>query len=330
MGNPLVSVIMPVYNGQQFLQKSVGSILRQTYQNIEFIAVDDGSDDQSLKLLEEYKKSMPEHIHMRIISQKNQGICQSRNHALDLAEGKYIMFIDQDDDMEEDCVQYLCREIEEQNADMVIGGFNLVDETGAVIEKWLLDPKLAWSKFQISAPWGRIFRKEIIDQYQIRFMVTKISEDFYFNMLYMSYCQNIFVVSYQGYHWLYNEKSESRANMSRLSEERNLLAMLTKLHADMKKPNILEPEYVEYMVIKHIIWYLFYVAKKADSDGYRRLYDDCMGWIKDYYPYYQQNVFLKSGKVEGENRKIGRVVMVAMFLIKIHLFYPILRVYSKI
>ena len=118
--------------------------------------------------------------------------------------------------------------------------------------------------------------------------------------------------------------------MSRLSEERNLLAMLTKLHADMKKPNILEPEYVEYMVIKHIIWYLFYVAKKADSDGYRRLYDDCMGWIKDYYPYYQQNVFLKSGKVEGENRKIGRVVMVAMFLIKIHLFYPILRVYSKI
>lgn len=240
------------------------------------------------------------------------------------------MFIDQDDFMKEDCVEHLCREIEEQNADLVIGGFYLVNQNGGVLEKWQLQPALVWSKFRISAPWGRIFRREIIERYQIRFMVTKISEDFYFNMLYMSYCRNINISTYLGYCWLYNEKSESHANMSRLSEDRNLLAMLTQLHDRMNQPNILETEYVEYMMIKHIIWYLFYVAKNADSAGLKKLYDDCIDWIREYYPSCWKNVLLTRKKPAGEGRKVGWIVRGSVFLLRLHLFYPALWVYSKI
>lgn len=74
MREPLVSVIMPVYNGQPFLKKSVGSVFGQTYPHIEFIAVDDGSVDQSLQLLGKLKRTAPQHINMRIISQKNQDL----------------------------------------------------------------------------------------------------------------------------------------------------------------------------------------------------------------------------------------------------------------
>lgn len=330
MNNPLVSVIMPIYNGEQFIQKSIGSIFRQTYHHIELIAVNDGSSDQSLKLLKQLRKSAPNHVQMQILSQENQGICHSRNNALDIAKGKYIMFIDQDDFMKKDCVEQLCKEIEMQNADIVIGGFELVDKNDKVLEKWQLDSRMPWSKFRITAPWGRVFRKEIIDVYHIRFMVTKISEDFYFNMLYMSYCKNICVSSYCGYCWLYNESSESHANMSRLADDRNPLVMLTQLHIHMNKPNILESEYVEYMMIKHIIWYLFYVAKSAGPREIKSIYMDCMHWLGQYYPDFKKNKLLKRGKPKGEDKRKGLIVRTSVMLSRLHLLYPLLMVYSKV
>ena len=94
MLNKKISIIIPVYNAEKYLKCCLDSILNQSYKNLEIIIINDGSTDNSLKVIEEYKKNDNRII---LISQKNQGVSKSRNNGLELATGDYIMFIDPDD-----------------------------------------------------------------------------------------------------------------------------------------------------------------------------------------------------------------------------------------
>lgn len=330
MSNPLVSVIMPVYNGEMYIEKSIGSIFGQTYDNIEFIAVNDGSSDGSFALLEKIRKNAPKHVQMKIIHQENQGICRSRNRAIHEAGGQYILFIDQDDFMRKECIESLYTAMVEENADMVIGGFDLTDKEDRILEKWELNSDYEWDKFKITAPWGRMFRKDIIDSNHIEFMVTKISEDFYFNLRYMSCCKKIFVTPYRGYCWLYNEKSESHANMSQLARDRNPLVMMTQLHKDMQVPNELSKEHLEYLMVKHIIWYLFFVAKSATKNEIQEIHQECISWLEKYYPRYKKNKLISFFRPKGERFKIRLIVKIAIVLNNMGLLVKGLQIYSKI
>ena len=330
MKNPLITVIMPVYNGEKYIEKSIGSVFGQDYSAIELIVVNDGSLDGSLSLLEQLQQHEPHNVHLQIIDQENQGICRSRNRAIHAAQGEYILFIDQDDSMKPDCVSQLYRALVEKRADMVIGGFELVDTEEKLLEIWTLNPEYKWDQYKITAPWGRIFKKEIINKNHIEFMETKISEDFYFNLLYMSYCQKIVVTSYRGYRWLYNEKSESHANMSQLSQDRNPLTMLTKLHQEMNMPNKLQKEYVEYMIVKHIVWYLFYVVKSASKEDIRQIYSECMVWLEQYYPKYWKNPLISFFRPKGERGRIRVIVKVAVILKRMGLLEKGLQCYARL
>lgn len=323
-----VSVIMPVFNGEKYIEKSINSVYRQSYSAIELIIINDGSRDQSSDVLEKMLKLAPVHVSVKVFHQDNHGICYSRNKALDNASGKYVMFIDQDDYMREDCVETLCHKMESDNADMVIGGFDLVDFQGKVLEKWELKPDFPWSKFRITTPWGRIYRKELIDRFHIRFMITKISEDLYFNMLYMSYCKKISITTYRGYFWVYNEQSESHAKMSQMEEDRNPLLMLTELHHKMNQPNILEQDCVEYQVVKQVIWYLFYVAKSAEKNAFKAAYQQCFAWLEQYYPEYIRHIFWRIGFPKGENGKTRSIVKMTLLLKKTGLLPMFLRIYA--
>lgn len=330
MNDPLITVIMPVYNGENYIEKSIGSVFEQDYSAIELIAVNDGSSDGSLSLLERLQQQAPHNVRLQIINQENQGICRSRNRAIHAAQGEYILFIDQDDSMKPDCVSQLYHTLAEQGADMVIGGFELVDAEGKPLEIWTLNPDYEWDQYKITAPWGRIFKKEIIDNNQIEFMVTKISEDFYFNLLYMSYCQKVIVTSYRGYRWLYNEKSESHANMSRLAQDRNPLTMLTQLHQKMHTPNRLQKDYLEYMMVKHIVWYLFYVAKSASREEIRQIHSDCMAWLEQYYPRYWKNPLISLFRPKGERGRIRLIVKAAVVLQRMGLLEKGLQCYARL
>jgi len=94
-GDPLVSVIIPVYNGERYLAETIESVVAQTYRNWELIAVNDGSPDNSRVILEEYARKHPDRI--RVITVKNGGVSRARNTGVSNARGTYIAFIDQDD-----------------------------------------------------------------------------------------------------------------------------------------------------------------------------------------------------------------------------------------
>jgi len=129
---PLVSVVMPVYNGEKFLRYSIKSILNQTYRNFEFIIIDDGSTDNSLKIIKDYQK-IDNRIKI-IINKKNLGQSRSLKIGLKIAEGEYYSKMDQDDISDK---KRLEKEVEflEINKDYIVVGSNLeiIDEKNETI-----------------------------------------------------------------------------------------------------------------------------------------------------------------------------------------------------
>ena len=328
--NEKVSIIVPLYNGEKYIKKLLSNIFSQTYSNIELILINDGSSDGTYDLVQKLIKKSPNTIKVILINQDNQGISKTRNNGLDEASGDYVVFIDQDDGINRDYIERLVEEIKKQQVDLLISGYTLVDSSGKVLDKWILNPDKEYSKYRIIAPWGRIFKKEIIDKYSIRFMDTKVSEDLYFNLVYMSFCEKIGVSSYCGYRWLFNESSESHSNWNKISEDRNPLLVLNQIKKDMNNDHCLNNDCLEYMQIKHIIWYLFYVAKSANKKELYKAYSTVFEWLKGNWPYYYKNKVMRHPVKYGDALKVGVIVFVSILLNRAKLLYPILRIYSKL
>lgn len=125
---PLVSIIMPVYNASRFLREAVDSVLGQSYRNFEFLAVDDGSKDNSLALLQSYSDPR-----MRVITQMNQGANVARNLGLTESKGEYIKFVDADDLLYPDALAQQVEQMLTLGAnEEVFGDFDFIDENGKV------------------------------------------------------------------------------------------------------------------------------------------------------------------------------------------------------
>ena len=111
-----VSVIVPVYNREKRLDICIGSLLAQTYKNLEIILINDGSTDSSPEIIEKYFKENPEII--KIINQKNKGVAAARNSGLAAATGDYLMFLDSDDFLHKDCIQEVLNHTKQKGADI--------------------------------------------------------------------------------------------------------------------------------------------------------------------------------------------------------------------
>lgn len=125
--NKMVSIVVPVYNAERFLSLCLDSILRQSYANWEMIAVDDGSTDRSLEILQSYS-TKDTRIH--IISKSNEGVSIARNLALSQAKGDYVYFVDADDEVMPDGLRILVETMEDKQATFVKSDFLPVDENG--------------------------------------------------------------------------------------------------------------------------------------------------------------------------------------------------------
>ena len=111
-----ISVIIPIYNSAEFLRECLDSVVNQTFQDFEVICINDGSTDNSLRILEEYAEK---DSRFTVRSQENQGQSVARNHGMQLAKGEYILFVDSDDLLELNAMEYLWKEVSAQNLDIL-------------------------------------------------------------------------------------------------------------------------------------------------------------------------------------------------------------------
>ena len=181
---PKVSVIVPVYKAEQYLDRCVKSILEQTYQNFELILVDDGSPDNSPSLCDEWAKN---DNHIYVIHKENGGASSARNAGLKIAKGRWIAFADSDDWLDRNALKTLYDLANQYNVPMAIGGMRVVQKyTDASIvmrqnARVLSNVDLMSRFFRLNGEpdthsvWGAIIRRDILDDYS--FIEGRMNED---------------------------------------------------------------------------------------------------------------------------------------------------------
>lgn len=206
--NIKISVILPIYNAQDYLKECVDSVMNQTYSNLQVILVNDGSSDNSWKICQELEK-----IDNRIVAvtQKNRGVSVARNRGMELATGQWIMFVDPDDILNKSIIEkLLCK----AHADVDIVscccyGFDKKEKTVNYFFKedmdfktdktdlylQLLNPGYGQPNFPLTAigvPWGKIYRREFLKKYNLKFdPKLRRMQDNLFNMYAFYYAQDI-------------------------------------------------------------------------------------------------------------------------------------------
>lgn len=172
MKKPLVTIIIPFYNDERFLERAVLSALGQTYENIEVLLVNDGSTDSSCQIASGLNSGNDKIV---LINSEHHSIGRARNLGVQKALGKYIAFLDSDDEMEKDAVQHLVFIMETQSADAVLGGFGLYNMKGDILNISRtnhmpdslnnIEAAIALCKEKISrVVWAKLFKTEIARQ----------------------------------------------------------------------------------------------------------------------------------------------------------------------
>ena len=190
----MVSVIVPVYNAEKYIEKCVMSILSQTYGDIEVLLIDDGSTDQSGHIIDNIAKT---DSRISVLHTENRGVAKARNCGIAQSKGEYIAFLDSDDQMDAHFIEKAISAI--KDSDYVSCAFKTFDENS---ELALIDYMTTFSdsvsikeylhemlKFQAGAywgaNWGKLYNSQIIKHYQIQFEPdVQFAEDFRFNLSY--------------------------------------------------------------------------------------------------------------------------------------------------
>lgn len=216
-----ISIIIPVYNTEKYLKRFFKSIISQTiFEDLELIIVNDGSKDESEKIINEYKRKYNNII---VIKQNNQGVSVARNNGLREATGKYIMFFDSDDSIENDYCEKMYDEIEDKNVDMIEADFFKVGlkktKKRSILKKELNSNKFIMTNFFMGSIiynnlFNKIFKREIACK--IKFEEGKrVGEDMYYVFNYLLNCKKIYIdTEICGYNYYINDNSTMNSKFS--------------------------------------------------------------------------------------------------------------------
>lgn len=213
---PLVSVIIPVYNTRNYLRRCLDSLKKQTFKNWEALCINDSSTDCSWEILQEYAAG---DTRIRIYNQANAGPGAARQNGLNHAKGKYIMFLDSDDWYDEDMLSEMIAAMENHDIDLACCQTEVEDEKGLTCRtadelRFYYNKQSGLLLFNAKSRletngiiWNKIYKKDIIDRFNISFATTFEGEDTIFSYCYKCMSRNIFFIDKKLYHYFRNQKS---------------------------------------------------------------------------------------------------------------------------
>ena len=198
---PLISVIVPVWNGEKTLAECVGSIIHQSLQDMEIILVDDGSSDGTWALMERLAE---EDARIRILHRENEGVSQARNAGIEMSRGRYVRFVDADDQLPPDSMRILVEKAGENDCDLVLAAYTEVlgrkryhrdlgkCEDTVDNEEFLRRLERLSNSFYYGVLWNKLFKGQIIREHGVRFVSgLHWGEDFAFVMGYLAHAECI-------------------------------------------------------------------------------------------------------------------------------------------
>ncbi|MFE4712063.1 glycosyltransferase [Paenibacillus sp. NPDC056722] len=276
---PLVSIVVPVYNSEKHLRNCMESLIHQTLSNIEIVAVDDGSTDNSLVILKEYEKRYPEKVIVRSIDHVH-GAGAPRNVAIEIARSKYIGFCDSDDVMDKKAMELLYNKAIEQDYDIVCAPLWIKSQDSKVLYGEMREPLTTEQMIlggQVYLPNKLIHRRLLLKAGKMPEGIS--TEDLGYSLVLHSYAERIGYVNSPVYSYIKRYGSDSNS----VFELRNLDTIEARKYA-LKQCNQLFREYVAT-----------YIARHLNSDFRKRwiFIDRYIQQLKELWPELKDNEILK-------------------------------------
>jgi len=318
---PILSVIIPVYNVESYLKKCVDSVVEQTLKNIEILAVDDGSTDDSGKILDEYAAK---DSRIRVFHERNGGVSRARNIGLENAKGKYVAFVDSDDFLPLDIYESAVDLLEAEHCDMLQFSLFWVDEKGNVLKKMQnktqsIDSKHFFKAYKSYIITGivcdKVFKREKINGN--RFLENlPVSEDQLFISMYLDEIDKVKILEKVGYFYYQRDNSVTHEFIN--SKHFSDIDLFTRFFKDgvLTKESLSGRMISIFMSKKSLSLILSMLANNIYTERYFEL----------------RNIFLDNLKDVFINRSVSFTNKVCAFMIWVcpKLFYSLYPLYHKL
>lgn len=282
--NPMVSVIVPVYNAEEVVGRCINSIVSQTYRNLEIILVNDGSKDNSLEICKNYERL---DRRVKVINIPNGGVSNARNTGIEKAIGTYIQFIDADDMINLEMTGHLVECMETYFADIVFCGTNVSEydkcDNLKVVEQFtsramgkecVLSKKVFNEKFPkilletvlLEACWNCLYRAEILKSNNIKFPNhISLGEDLIFNFHYYKFCEKAVFLE-ECYYYYVQDNTNSLTKVYRKDMFQNRIELLNT-YADFMSEQKAWTEEGKVYYANYAVGYLISILKNIFSEA---------------------------------------------------------------
>ena len=318
----LVSIIIPVFNADKYLSRCIDSLLNQTFEKIEVIAINDGSEDESGKILDLYAEKYPDKI--RVIHQENQGISKARNLGLQLAKGKAVAFIDSDDYVSTEYCQSLFEELDNEELDVVVCDYYEVNEDGTS-KKYIHIPTFPDSSvfdraqilFEVNtSPWNKMYRKAYLEQNNICFPEEVKYEDILFIHSVMKNGARMRKIDRPLLYYYVHEGSQTTVMKKSVFDIFIILDRVTKMYMDTQSENISDIyKYLEWFVINRITVYNFQQIYQGDINVAMSFIETGFSYLNSNFPRWRKNAMFLSN-----NGRLKRIIKRSKLLTKLSVY----------
>lgn len=298
MEDCLISVIIPAYNVEKYLDATMKSVIKQSFHNFEVIIINDGSTDSTQNIIDKYASSYPDIV--RPYLQENRGQSAARNKGVEYANGKYTAFVDSDDILDKDYLLTLFNAAEKENAEIVVCGYKkfLSDTRKVIYSRNPVDWDVEFNNgihhiFQYS-PWGKIFRTEFLKEHRFRFSEGEQLEDGPFGVMTHLVANKVVALDYFGYKYRVYEES-TMGNVRKKSSRpkvpyRGIEEAIRKVLEYRKDTDTYQV--LEYCIIKVLAGLTTNMYKNCDKETRRNVCKYCYKIIGKYFPNVKQNPYI--------------------------------------
>ncbi len=289
-----LSIIVPMYNVEQYVETCLESLLAQTFKDFEVLVVNDGSTDSSPRIVE---KLALHNTCIKLLHKQNGGLSDARNYALDYALGEYITFLDSDDYVEPTLYEKLVKKMDE-GLDIVVTDIEYTYEDKT--PSWVLPGLSPWSvediqKRALVSPlfaWNKLYRRSFFKEQNVRYPLKTWYEDIPVTTSLFAKTARIGYVNETLIHYRQRRGSiMSERNSERVKEIFSVL----KIVRDKFKQENLDERYkdeLEYLHIEHLC--LYGMFRFINSDNFEELYKQSMLIMKEHFPKWKKNPYIKN------------------------------------
>ena len=297
-----ISVIVPAYNVEKYISSCLNSLLNQTKKEIEIIVIDDGSTDNTLNILNEYKKNNPSKIH--VVSQENQGLSITRNNGIKLSTGKYILFVDGDDEIDINLLKNLWDKLEEIPYDVIAFNVEVIYPNKKIIvnpgitsdiKNFNLDSKKKFLTDMYCMACNKIYKKDLFKDNTLLFTPNTWFEDVLLMHKLIPNITSLGYLDFPGYKYYQRENSITYTYSDKLKDINFVLEKILEYYKKNDLYSIYKSE-LEYIYVRYM--FATYIKRLAKTKNKQKFNDGILyslNCVNKTFPNYKENIYINKG-----------------------------------